>query len=184
MRILIFLLLFVPLSVIADGHSDKTNTKYFTVGLGYMDTNLDLEDESGYSAWSSDDDSGALRLGYGYYFSDDVALEVHYQAITGSEIKDPNGGTAAYDIYTLSIEGVYEVPVSENIDILPRLGLSYLYQELSTTYSGTTYSISDDDYYITYGVGVQFIDSWRFEFYKIGEWDNPSLYLISYKFSL
>lgn len=184
MRILLFLLLFIPLSVIADGHSDKTNTNYFTVGLGYMDTNLDLEDEPGYSGWSSDDDSGAFRLGYGYYFTDAFALEAHYQVISGSEIEDPAGSTAAYDIYTLSLEGVYEVPVAENIDIVPRIGMSYAYQELSTRYSGNTYSVSDDDYYLTYGVGVQFIDSWRFEFYKIGDWDNPSLYLISYKFSL
>ncbi len=176
--------MFIPVLVLADGHSNQARTSYLTLGLGYMDTNLDLADEPGYSNWSSDDDSGAFRLGYGYYWTDDFALEAHYQAISGSQIKDPVGSTADYDIYTLSLEGVYEVAVAENIDILPRLGFSYLYQELSTTYDGTKYAISDDDYYITYGLGVQFAESWRFEFYKIGDWDNPSLYLLSYKFSL
>ncbi len=184
MKILIFILMFIPVSVLADTDSNQTGTSYLTVGLGYMDTNLDLEDESGFVGWTSDDDSGAFRLGYGYYWTDEFSLEAHYQVISGAEVSTPLNVKADYDIYTLSLEGVYEVSVAENIDILPRLGFSYAYQELSVTHSGTKYAVSDDDYYLTYGIGVQFAKSWRFEFYKIGDWDNPSLYLLSYKFSL
>ncbi len=185
MKNLILSLIFVliPFAVFADGHADKTDTDYLILGIGYMDTNLDLEDEPGYSGWTSDDDSGAIRVGYGYYFSDVFSLEAHYQAIQGSEISDPNNNKADYNIYTLSVEGVYEAQITDTVDILPRLGLSYLYQELTTTFNSTQYTISEDDYYITYGLGIQFIDSWRFEYYKIGEWDNPTLYLISYKFT-
>ena len=42
-------------------------------------TNLDSDlDDAGLSSWSSDDESGVLRLGYGYYINESFSLETHY----------------------------------------------------------------------------------------------------------
>ena len=179
--VLLFFVSITPQITLAEGSSSNANKGYFIGGLGYVDTNLDSDlDDAGLSSWSSDDESGVLRLGYGYYINESFSLEAHYNYAGAAGITSPVD--VNYEVTTLALEGVYEIPINKNIDFIPRIGFSYIYEELTTNYAGLSYSVGDDAYKITYGAGIQVNDAFRFEYYQIENFDNPSVFLISYKF--
>ena len=183
--VFLFIFLISPLVSFADVSSSNNDKAYIIGGLGVVDTKIsDALDDAGLSNWGYDDGSGSFRLGYGYYLNETFSLEIHYNYATGAEITTPDLQTASYDLTTLGLEGVYEVPISPMIDFIPRLGVSYVYEELYQSYSGTKYGIGEDSYHVTYGAGVQINNQWRLEFYQWGNINNPSLYLLSYRFGL
>lgn len=154
----------LSLCIAAPALADETGKPYFAVDLG----------SATYSNVSPFPNPGMIRIAGGYHFNKYLAGEIGYTKFGDSTVI-ATGGSATLTASAFQIAAVGSYPLTEQFDLLGKLGISSNKANGSNTL-GT--SISSSNSSVLYGVGAQYhfnsIYTVRAQYENYGKFENVS----------
>ncbi|MFK8030438.1 MAG: porin family protein [Gammaproteobacteria bacterium] len=149
--------------LVATGLVYADETIYVSASMG----NTDLEESTDFPI---DDDAKAFRLGLGYGFNNDIAVEANYVNLgdfTGNTGLDNIGISG--EVEGISLSAIFSLPVTDNWSVNVRGGIMEWESELTTP----QFREKRDGNDLFYGLGLQ--ANFSENFALTGEWQRYEL---------
>lgn len=100
-------------------------------------------------------DPGSVDIVGGYYFANNMGIEVGYMMVGDSTLVD-SVGTLTYAQSVVHGSGVFYFPVNDAFEAFAKLGFSSINGKLTGTGSYSAYNYSASTSNLTYGIGAQY----------------------------
>ena len=133
---------------LADQRSDTGLYASLGVGVSTIDSDLSLEDDTGF----------APRAAVGWQLTPNLGIEGSYHNF--EEAEDPHGTLAKFDMNGASLAGTVRLPLSDRLALFAKLGNIWWESDLTDTNCSrgpagcTTAKYSADDSSLFFGIGM------------------------------
>ena len=136
----------------ADLISDMKTT-YFGGGIAMED----IED--------ADDNGIAVELNVGAVFTNNFGVEAKLSKSVSPAEDNEGGYKAEVDVMTISLFATYNLPISPEFTLVPKLGFTNFMSDVEESYRGSSNSEDDSNMNISFGVDAKYSFNPTMNFY-------------------